>query len=172
MGQNKISLIFVASLMVFLAGCSGSNDSSNEENRLDSSSNSTSLLTVYKSPTCGCCREWIDHLKDTGFETDVINRNNLSGIKSKFGIPNKAQSCHTAIYDDKYFFEGHIPSKLIMQFLESPPENAKGLTVPGMPTGSPGMESGNKFQAYKVWLMKEDGSFEEYASIERYEQQF
>lgn len=129
-------------------------------------------LVVYKSPTCGCCRKWINHIQDVGFETDIVNRNSLDSIKEQYGIEAKAQSCHTAIYNEQYVFEGHIPARLIKEFLVSPPEGAKGLTVPGMPTGSPGMESGNKFQPYKVWLMKETGGYEEYASIRNYDDQF
>ena len=160
----NLKYFFILPFIIFLSACFEQPSSQTKD--------SAGELVIYKSPTCGCCREWISHIQDVGFETDVVNRNNLNPIKEKYGIESKAQSCHTAIYNDQYIFEGHIPARLIKQFLESPPEGAKGLTVPGMPTGSPGMESGSKFQPYKVWLMKETGSYEEYASILTYDEQF
>ena len=159
-----LKYLFVLPFIIFLSACF--------EEPSSKTKNFIGELVVYKSPTCGCCREWISHLQYEGFEIDTVNRNNLNPLKEKYGIEAKAQSCHTAIYNEQYVFEGHIPARLIKQFLESPPEGAKGLTVPGMPTGSPGMESGSKFQPYKVWLMKETGGYEEYANILNYDEQF
>lgn len=152
-------------LGIALAGCSVNKDG-------DDLAVSRDSLVVYKSPTCGCCRKWIDHMQEMGFETDIVNKSNLSAIKKQYGIYKDAQSCHTAIYQDKYVFEGHIPAKLIRKFIENPPNGAKGLVVPGMPIGSPGMESGSRFQSYKVWLLQENGQYSEYGAVESYEQQF
>lgn len=152
-------------LGIALIGCSASKDG-------DNLSSSRDTLVVYKSPTCGCCRKWIDHMQEVGFETDIVNKSNLSAIKKQYGIAVNAQSCHTAIYQGKYVFEGHIPAKMIQQFVDSPPSGAKGLVVPGMPIGSPGMESGSRFQPYKVWLLKENGEYSEYGKVESYEEQF
>lgn len=123
------------------------------------------LLTVYKTPTCGCCGDWVQHLETNGFSSRVNHPDDLNAIKDRFGIKPELQSCHTAVSADGYVFEGHIPARYIHQFLASPPKDAVGLSVPGMPVGSPGMEVGDKFMAYQVLLLKRDGSIETYASV-------
>lgn len=123
-------------------------------------------LVVYKSPTCGCCGEWVDHMTGAGFIATVHNQENLNPIKSKLGIRSDMQSCHTAVVNE-YVFEGHIPADIVQQFLEEAPKNAIGLAVPGMPVGSPGMEMGDRFQAYDVLLLKSDGSIPVYAHIDQ-----
>lgn len=122
-------------------------------------------VTVYKSPTCGCCKVWIRHIEDSGIETITEEPDDLNGLKTRLGISPRVRSCHTAVTADGYVFEGHIPAKLIKAFLANPPDNALGLTVPGMPVGSPGMESGDRFMPYQVIQMNRDGSLEVYASI-------
>lgn len=129
------------------------------------------LLTVYKSPTCGCCGAWVDHLKNAGVEVSTVEDADMASIKNRFDLPIEARSCHTAVQGD-YFFEGHVPPALVQSFILNPPDGAKGLVVPGMPIGSAGMEDGNRFQPYKVWLMRDNGEFEEYASIDTYSEQF
>ena len=128
-------------------------------------------IDVYKSEHCGCCNGWIDHLDKTGFQTNPINHTQMNGIKDKFGIHPKLRSCHTGVAGN-YVFEGHVPPISMKQFLDNPPPGAIGLSVPGMPIGSAGMEDGDRFQAYKVWLMNKDGTVEEFASINSYEDQF
>lgn len=142
---------------IVLAGCGSSQNNSNE-------TESRNSLVVYKSPTCGCCRKWIDHMQEVGFETDIVNRSNLSGIKKQYGIAKNAQLCHAAIYQDRYVFEGHIPAKMNQQFIDNPSSGAKILVVPGMPIGSLGMENGSRFQPYTVWHLKE---MESIPSMER-----
>jgi len=122
-------------------------------------------LNVYKDENCGCCAGWIDHMSTQGFESAIHHPENLHTVKEELGVLPKWQSCHTAVSKEGYLFEGHIPAKYIKQFLASPPENASGLAVPGMPLGSPGMEMGGRFNAYDVILMKKDGSSEVYAHI-------
>ena len=129
------------------------------------------LLTVYKSPTCGCCGAWVEHMENAGVEVSTVENIEMSSIKDRFDLPIEARSCHTAVQGD-YFFEGHVPPVLVQSFIQNPPEGAKGLIVPGMPIGSAGMEDGNRFQPYKVWLMRNNGEFEEYASIDSYDEQF
>jgi hypothetical protein len=116
-------------------------------------------LKVFKTPTCGCCGIWVEHLDDQGFATQVEDRNSLSSLKQSLGIPAQAQSCHTGVSEDGYFFEGHVPARYISQFLANPPENAIGLAVPGMPVGSPGMEMGERFDPYQVIILyREEGA--------------
>ena len=118
-------------------------------------------------------KKWINHLDDNGFQSKIHNRNDVSIIKVKKGIQPRYRSCHTAISNDGYVFEGHVPAKFIQQFLrEKHDESVIGLSVPAMPLGSPGMEMGDKFQPYRVLLLKSDGSFEIYSSVESYEEQF
>ncbi|MEI6895588.1 MAG: DUF411 domain-containing protein [Colwellia sp.] len=131
------------------------------------------VLDVYKSISCGCCKHWISHLNESGFQSKVHNSSNMSIIKERKGIAPRYRSCHTAISTAGFVFEGHIPAKFIQQFLtESHPNGVLGLSVPAMPVGSPGMEIGDKFQPYQVLLLKADGSHETYARVQSYKEQF
>jgi hypothetical protein len=129
-------------------------------------------LTVYKTPTCGCCGEWVDHVLSSGFKADVVNQQSVAHIKDRFGIPANARSCHTAVSDHGYVFEGHVPAKFIRAFLADVPEGALGLVVPAMPLGSPGMEYKDQFNPYEVLLMKEGGELEVFAAVTSYQSQF
>lgn len=122
-------------------------------------------IDVYKDPTCGCCANWIEQMTAINFQSTIHHPQNLGAIKLEHGFTPQLQSCHTAVTAEGYAFEGHVPPKLVRQFLDNPPANAKGLTVPGMPVGSPGMEMGNQFQPYDVVLLNRDGSTQVYASI-------
>jgi len=115
-----------------------------------------SEVTVYKSPYCGCCADWSDHLKDEGFSVTTEERKDMEPFKDKMGIPVSLRSCHTAIVDG-YLIEGHVPAADVKRLLKERPEIA-GLTVPGMPIGSPGMEQGNKRDRYNVYGIHKDGS--------------
>jgi len=95
-------------------------------------------VKVYKSPTCGCCTKWIEHLEANGFEVEAENSANLDAIKDENSIPRRARSCHTAFVDG-YVIEGHVPAEDVKRLLLERPEVA-GLAVPDMPIGSPGME--------------------------------
>ncbi len=131
-------------------------------------------LQVFKSPTCGCCGKWVDHAEQSGISTQTIVRNpgDLNALKKRFGIPNRYQSCHTAVSRDGYIFEGHIPAKVVRRFLAKPPSDVIGLSVPGMPVGSPGMVVGDNFMPYQVLLLKKDGSTEVYAEFLTAAEQF
>ena len=114
------------------------------------------VLEVYKSPTCGCCGAWADHMKANGYEVVVHEQQNLQSIKEKAGILPGQGSCHTAFIGD-YVIEGHVPASDVDRLLAERPD-AKGLTVPGMPVGSPGMEMGDRVDAYDVLLFDESGT--------------
>ncbi len=123
-------------------------------------------LTVYRTPTCGCCGKWVDHVKDAGFDIAVTEMSDLTSIKRNNGIAPTHQSCHTAVDEaGGYVFEGHIPAKFITAFLADPPAGARGLVVPAMPLGSPGMEVGDRFAPYDVLLLQDDGSYTVYAHV-------
>ena len=112
-------------------------------------------VVVYKSPTCGCCKAWVKHLRDNGFEVEVHQRYNVEPVKDEMGVPKPLRSCHTAKVGG-YVIEGHVPADLIVKLLEEKPA-AAGLAVPGMPMGSPGMEGPRK-DPYDVILFGDQGS--------------
>jgi hypothetical protein len=113
------------------------------------------VVTVYKSPTCGCCKKWVSHLESNGFKVDVNNLSNLDLVKKKFGIEPQFQSCHTAKIGN-YVVEGHVPATDIKKMLAEKPD-IYGLAVPGMPMGSPGME-GSRKDNYNVLAIKNGAS--------------
>ena len=112
-------------------------------------------VVVYKSPTCGCCSKWIDHLKQAGFTVESHDEAEMSLVKTKLGVPEALASCHTATVNG-YVIEGHVPAEDIRQLLAKRP-NATGLAVPGMPIGSPGMEVGDRVDAYQTLLFDAQG---------------
>lgn len=117
---------------------------------------SASEITVYKSPTCGCCKEWVDHLRDEGFKVISRDRNNMDPIKSTYGVTRNLQSCHTAVVDG-YVVEGHVPADDIKRMLKEKPKIV-GLTAPGMPQKSPGMQPpGEKPSGYDVLTFDKSG---------------
>ena len=130
-----------------------------------SSSKNKFPLLVHKTPTCGCCKKWVNHLEANNFSTMIKDHQNLQKVKEQHSIKPKYQSCHTAVSQDSYVFEGHIPSKFIKQFLANPEADAIGLAVPGMPLGSPGMEVEGRFMPYDVLVLYKDGSSRVYAEV-------
>ena len=124
-------------------------------------------LLVHKTPTCGCCKMWIKHLEGNGFTTSIEDHSNLQEIKEKYDIKPEYRPCHTGVSKDGYIFEGHIPSKYIAQFLSEEHPNAIGLSVPGMPLGSPGMEVEGMFTPYDVLILFKDGTSKVYAEVRK-----
>jgi hypothetical protein len=112
-------------------------------------------ITVYKTRTCGCCGKWVEHLKANGFAPEVKEVPTMAAIHKQLGVPDSLVSCHTAVVKG-YTIEGHVPAKDIQRLLKQR-SKAKGLAVPGMPAGSPGME-GSRRDAYSVVLFQEDGT--------------
>ena len=119
------------------------------------------LVTVYKTPTCGCCKKWVQHLQSNGFVVESKDLKSLGSIKEELGIEPKFRSCHTAKIGN-YFVEGHVPAEDIKKMLSETPA-INGLAVPGMPMGSPGME-GSRKDAYDVLAISNDGSHNVYNS--------
>lgn len=112
-------------------------------------------VTVYKSPTCGCCSLWAAHLRDEGFPVEEVDVESLAAVRAEYGIPDSLAACHTAVVDG-YIVEGHVPAGDVKRLLAEKPE-AAGLAVPGMPLGSPGMEvPGRAPEPYAVYLI-DDG---------------
>ena len=124
-------------------------------------------LTVHKTPTCGCCKKWVDHMEDNGFSVTTEDHQSLAMIKDDLKIQPKFRSCHTGVSQEGYFFEGHVPSRYVLQFLSESNPDAIGLSVPGMPLGSPGMEVDNRFTPYDVLIHFQDGTSKVYAEIRK-----
>ena len=118
-------------------------------------------VTVYKSPTCGCCGKWVSYLEENGFSVVTHEVKDVGPIKRLHGVPQELGSCHTALIGD-YVIEGHVPVADIHRLLEEAP-NVKGIAVPGMPIGSPGMEGPNP-ESYRVIAFAETGSTEDFAT--------
>ncbi len=110
-------------------------------------------VTVYKSPWCGCCEGWIDHMRAAGFTVEVNDFENLDPVKRAMGVPEQLESCHTASVGG-YTIEGHVPASEVIRLLTEKPA-ARGLSVPGMVVGSPGMEQGNAYEPYAVVLFSD-----------------
>lgn len=124
-------------------------------------------VEVYKSPTCGCCNDWIKHLEANGFRVTATNVPDSRHYRARFGMPHKLGSCHTALVGG-YVVEGHVPAREIKRLLRERPK-ALGLSVPGMPVGSPGMdgpEYAGHVDPYDVLLVMADGSASVFASYE------
>ena len=113
-------------------------------------------VVVHKSPACGCCQAWAEHMQAAGFSVETRDTQDLDAIKAEVGVPYGQGSCHTAKVGD-YFVEGHVPADDVKRLLAERPD-ALGLTVPGMPIGSPGMERGDTREPYDVLLVAKDGS--------------
>ena len=114
-------------------------------------------LTVYKTPWCGCCAGWVTHMRRAGFNAKVVELEDLAPIRAKYGIRFEQSSCHTGV-SGGYALEGHVPPADVLRLLKERPK-ARALIVPGMPLGSPGMESPQgRRESYEVLLLLADGS--------------
>lgn len=169
--SNKPALLLLGCLAAMTA-CSASNSAPAAETAattrapahspVPAARDEASLLVVHKHPSCGCCVAWIDHMREAGFAVQVHDHEDMGPIKQRAGVPYAKGSCHTAEIDG-YFVEGHVPADDVKRLLAERPD-ARGLTVPGMPAGSPGMElPDGTVHPYAVELVGHDGSTTVYA---------
>lgn len=140
-------VVLAAPILLTAAGCSGPAEASGPE------------ITVYKTPTCGCCRNWVDHLREEGFRVTTEDMPDLTQVKHEHGVPEGLASCHTAVVDG-YTVEGHVPADVIRRLLVERPA-VTGIAVPGMPMGSPGME-GPFSQPYEIYTFTPEGPVDVY----------
>ena len=119
-------------------------------------------ITIYKSPTCSCCEEYITYLKNKDFRVEVVNTQDMLSIKEKYQIPPEMESCHTSVIGD-YFIEGHMPVEAIQKLLEERPQ-ISGIALPGMPAGSPGMGGGIKKDPFEIQALT-NGQMSEFMTI-------
>ena len=134
-----------------------------EPDTAQAAATSAPVIVVNKTPTCGCCTKWVDVLKAYGFEVEVNTVPNTRGVQAELGVPKQLGSCHTAKVGD-YFVEGHVPPEIIQQLIDEKRDDIVGIGVPGMPAGSPGMESPRAVQ-YDVVAYGKNGQFYKYATI-------
>ena len=121
------------------------------------------VVIVHKTPACGCCSVWVEHMRQAWFVVETVDIDDLGPVKARLGVPYGKGSCHTAEVGG-YLVEGHVPAADIRRLLQEKPD-ARGLVLPGMPLGSPGMEvPGGHTQAYTVELVRPDGSTEVFAN--------
>jgi hypothetical protein len=161
---SKILFVFSAPLIFATIACA----QQPEESAADAASSpETTALTVYHDPSCGCCGKWADHMAAHGFDVETVPTQDMNSLKLELGVPRDLPSCHTAVVGD-YVIEGHVPAEDVRRLLAEQPD-ADGLSVPGMPLGSPGMEMGDRRMAYDVILFAEDGRqsvFSHYEAID------
>ena len=140
-------------------------------------------MTVYRSPTCGCCGVWVEHAQKHGFKIEDIKTEEMEALKQKHNIPEELASCHTTIIGERpraderrkgtrefdgYVMEGHIPADDIKRFLAQKPDNMVGLAVPGMPIGTPGMEAKDIKQPFQVLAFNDKGEVEVFKEYKSY----
>ena len=119
-------------------------------------------VVVYKSPACGCCSQWVAHMEKNGFTVEVHKVRNVEPFRQRFGVPDSMMSCHTALVGG-YAIEGHVPAADVKRLLREKPK-ARGIAVPGMVSGSPGMEQGSRKDPYNVMLFDSNGRAMVYAA--------
>lgn len=154
--MKPMTLAFLFLSLLFLPAC----QDKTEDSALDSNS---ALVSVFKTPTCGCCKKWVDHLRSQGFQVETHDQPSLAALKKEQGIPHGKEACHTALVDG-YVIEGHVPAKEIARLLEERPP-IRGLVVPGMPLGSPGMEA-DRSEPYSVLAFDDGGNISTFARYE------
>ena len=149
-----VSLLFC--LLTALPACENPQDTAPTQSP-------SAAISVYKTPTCGCCTKWVDHLREKGFTVETHDQPSLTALKQEHGIPRGAEACHTALVDG-YVIEGHVPAREIARLLEERPD-VRGLVVPGMPLGSPGMEA-DRTDPYSVLAFDDKGRVSTFARYE------
>lgn len=162
--------VFLA-LTLFLVACTGSDTPSGAPGasmptavavpQAETMDHGDMSITVYASPTCGCCHEYVPYLEQHGFKVKTVVTEDTNAVKERYGIPPAAWSCHTAVVGD-YFVEGHVPIDAIMKLLDDQPK-IDGISLPGMPLGSPGM-NGEKAAPFEVVSIK-DGAIQPFLSV-------
>lgn len=152
----KLFAAGLAATSLTLAGCSAATESG--RSAVSTPQVQAALaneVTVFRSPTCGCCGQWIEHAEAAGFTVKDEVTEDMGAIKQQYGVPENLTSCHTTVVGD-YVIEGHIPAEDVQRLLTEKPDLA-GIAVPGMPIGSPGMESGDYVEPYTVFAFTESG---------------
>lgn len=152
----------LAIALLAAAGCSDANAAAQRAEAVQPDPDLPTVL-VYKTPTCGCCNGWVEHMEQAGFAVDARDVTDIMSVKRDGGVPVQMSSCHTAIIDG-YVVEGHVPADQVKRLLADRPDVA-GIAVPGMPIGSPGMEGSNP-KPYQVLSFTHDGQPAVFADVD------
>jgi len=166
--MNHLFRLATAAIAVLaLAACDAGNTNSKSatphQSQTESTKNTLTEIVMYKSPKCECCTGWAEHLRKEGFSVAVHKREDMDVIKKRYGVTEKLASCHTAIVDG-YVIEGHVPAADVKRLLKERPDIV-GLTAPGMPMKSPGMQAvGQEPRGYDVLAFDKDGKSTVYHS--------
>ncbi len=158
--RKSVKIIMISAVALLLAtvttACSESGQNSPATKAVAELKQELPEITVYKSPTCGCCKEWVAHLEREGFKVTAHDSNNMDQLKKSLGLKSHLASCHTATVGN-YVIEGHVPAADIRRLLKEKPDIA-GLAAPGMPRHSPGMQPpGEKPRGYDVLAFDSEG---------------
>ena len=143
----KLRIICGILILVIVAGCNTNNTNGNIPQPTGGK-----IVTIYKSPSCGCCVGYTAELERQGFQVEIVKLTDMSPIKQKYNIPRNMESCHTAVIEG-YFVEGHVPIEAINEMLEEKPD-IDGIALPDMPSGSPGMP-GQKTKSWTIYSLSE-----------------
>jgi hypothetical protein len=162
--MNIKSLAIIASTILALGSLAYAANQPSTTSITKSSVGYRPSIVVYKNHHCDCCVKWVEYLEANRFTVRVVNVDDLAAEKKRVGIPLDKGTCHTAEIEG-YFIEGHVPAEDIKRLIRTKPD-AKGLVVPGMPIGSPGMERGKEFQPYDVLLVDKAGNTSVFAHHE------
>ena len=166
--RNGIAFAAVVLGVGLLAGCPEAPDGAERTDAaIEEVAAEVGRVVVYKSPTCGCCDGWIAHLDSAGFDVegvDVAVFAELNRTKAEHGVPGRLASCHTARVGG-YTIEGHVPAEVVARLLREGTEDIVGISVPGMPIGSPGMEGPNP-QVYQVMAFDAEGNPRVYETVD------
>lgn len=164
--RSKVLAFSLAASSFAIAGCTVAQNSdmsatSSPEEVAIAQATLASEITVFRSPTCGCCGQWIEHARAAGFQVKDEVTEDMEAIKQQYGVPQSLTSCHTTVVGD-YVVEGHVPAEDVQKLLIEKPDVA-GIAVPGMPIGSPGMESGDYTEPYTVFSFTDSGETDAFA---------
>lgn len=167
-GRFRFPLLSVALLAVLVFLAVACKETGGEKSAVtpgaspdEQGTHASTVVTVYSSPTCGCCHQYERYLEEKGFELESIRTENLDEIKDDLGIPQDMQACHTATIEE-YFVEGHVPVEAIWKLLEEQPP-IDGIALPGMPSGAPGM-GGDKTEPFVIYSIV-DGRSQEFMTL-------
>lgn len=163
MKKGIFVLILLFAVMLAVSACNTNSGNAAVDTKSNANGNNAKVkVTIFKSESCGCCGLYSTYMGKNGFDVEVVETADASSIKTKYNIPVKMQSCHTAVIGD-YFAEGHVPKEAIDKLLAEKPDIA-GIALPGMPSGSPGMP-GKKYSEFVVYAVYKDGSTSEFMRI-------
>lgn len=138
----------------------GKKERAADEPRIDAGS--AGRMLVYRDPECGCCEAWADIARKAGYDVTIENRSDMAAVKTRYGVPGQLASCHTAMIGG-YAIEGHVPMRHVARLLHDKPRDIRGIAVPGMPRGSPGMEmSDGSADAFEVMAFGSDSKVSEF----------